>query len=64
MEAYWTQFAKSGDPNSTGFPEWPAWNNDTEPFLEFGVDGRVTAQRDFAPIFCNLSPDRLRARLK
>jgi para-nitrobenzyl esterase len=64
MEAYWTQFAKSGDPNSTGFPEWPAWNNDAEPFLEFGVDGRVTAQRDFAPIFCNLSPDRLRARLK
>jgi para-nitrobenzyl esterase len=26
MAGYWTQFAKSGDPNSTGAPTWPAYS--------------------------------------
>jgi para-nitrobenzyl esterase len=25
MAGYWTQFARSGDPNSTGAPNWPAY---------------------------------------
>jgi len=23
METYWTNFAKTGNPNSAGLPEWP-----------------------------------------
>jgi para-nitrobenzyl esterase len=60
LEAYWTQFARTGDPNTAGFPEWPAWNYDAEPFLEIDAAGDIMAQRDFSPIFCHLSPDRLR----
>jgi para-nitrobenzyl esterase len=63
LEAYWTQFARTGNPNVVGFPQWPAWNNDAEPFLEIDAAGDIVAQRDFSPIFCHLSSQRLRDRL-
>lgn len=33
---YWTQFAKSGDPNQSGLPEWPAFEKRREAHLEIG----------------------------
>jgi para-nitrobenzyl esterase len=64
LETYWTQFAKTGNPNSAGLAEWPAWNNDAEPYLEIDPEADIKARQDFSPIFCHLSPQRLRERLK
>jgi para-nitrobenzyl esterase len=36
MSAYWVQFAKSGNPNKEGLPEWPAYQADTARVLEIG----------------------------
>jgi len=36
MIGYWTQFAKTGDPNTEGRVEWPAYDQDTRAYLELG----------------------------
>lgn len=63
IETYWTNFAKTGDPNGTGLPFWSPWQSSGEPYLEFTQDGRAVARQDFAPPFCHLSADRLRHQL-
>ena len=36
MEQYWTNFAKIGDPNAAGLPEWPRYGASAEAVLELG----------------------------
>lgn len=38
---YWTNFAKTGDPNGQGLPKWPVYNNETDENIEFGDNIRV-----------------------
>jgi para-nitrobenzyl esterase len=63
IETYWTNFAKTGNPNGSGVPDWPAWANGSENYLELSKKGEPIAQRHFAPSFCYLSPGRLRKQL-
>ncbi len=39
--AYWVNFAKTGNPNGKGLPEWPAYNAQTDMLLDFTADGPV-----------------------
>jgi para-nitrobenzyl esterase len=36
MVKYWTQFAKTGDPNQPGLPAWPSFAKGSESYLEIG----------------------------
>jgi para-nitrobenzyl esterase len=36
MSAYWTNFAKHGDPNGKGLPVWPAFGDRTPEVMYFG----------------------------
>lgn len=42
MSTYWTTFARTGNPNAGGLPEWDAYNSDSEPAMEFTSPARVT----------------------
>jgi len=63
IEDYWTNFAKTGDPNGSGVPAWPAWQDGTEPYLQFSPSAVPIAQQGLSPSFCSLSADRLRKSL-
>lgn len=41
MATYWTNFAKTGDPNGAGLPAWPAFTESSPQGLLFGEDVRV-----------------------
>jgi para-nitrobenzyl esterase len=62
VQTYWTNFAKSGNPNASGLPEWPAWSDSKKEFLVIKNDGRVSAQRNFPPPLSSLSVENLRKR--
>jgi para-nitrobenzyl esterase len=38
---YWTNFAKTGDPNGAGHPAWPAYDTTSEPTLELDTAGGI-----------------------
>lgn len=44
MQRYWTNFAKTGDPNGTGLPAWPRFDAPTRAYLEFTDAGPVAGQ--------------------
>ncbi len=46
MNAYWVNFAKTGDPNGTGLPKWPLNNAKTNQILEFQRDGQPVGIAD------------------
>jgi para-nitrobenzyl esterase len=50
MQTYWTNFAKSGDPNGAGFPAWPKYNPANPQSIEFTDSGPIvkTANRAVA----------------
>ena len=43
MSRYWTQFAKTGDPNQVGLPAWPVYDPEKEQCLEIGVEVKPRA---------------------
>ena len=63
VQAYWINFAKSGDPNGPGLPHWVSWSTDQESYISFNQSGDADPQQHFSPIYCHLSPDRLREQL-
>jgi para-nitrobenzyl esterase len=36
MSSYWSNFARSGNPNGPGLPQWPAFDGHTEHVMELG----------------------------
>ncbi len=36
MSGYWINFAKTGDPNGKGLPKWPAYDMESESYMELG----------------------------
>jgi para-nitrobenzyl esterase len=52
MMRYWINFATTGNPNGKGLPEWKAYEQKTEPYMDFGAPVQLRnhllkAQLDF-----------------
>jgi para-nitrobenzyl esterase len=59
MQQYWTNFAKTGNPNGGGLPQWPKFDAAARGYLEFtdkGPEGREGLRRPF----CDLYVDNVR----
>jgi para-nitrobenzyl esterase len=42
IQSYWTNFAKTGNPNAKSLPKWPGFGQ-SQAFIAFAQDGRVIA---------------------
>jgi len=58
LQGYWTNFAKSGDPNGAGLPRWPKFDAAGRPYLEFTDPGPV-AHNGLRRPFCDLYVDNV-----
>lgn len=53
MQAYWTNFARTGDPNGEGLPAWPKFTKDAQGYMAFTDNGAV-AKAGLRRTFCEL----------
>ena len=63
MQLYWTNFAKTGDPNGDGVPKWPPFDPKVRAFVEFTDNGPVAGEglrRDFCDVFIEAAKRRLK----
>jgi para-nitrobenzyl esterase len=61
MESYWTNFAKTGDPNGAGLPKWLP-QDDTGTYIQLEQDGNVQTARGMRKIQCDVYREWLVAR--
>jgi para-nitrobenzyl esterase len=57
LKRYWIEFAKTGDPNGPGVPQWPRFTPQTQQHVLFDASG-VTTEGPLRPQLCSLE-DRL-----
>jgi para-nitrobenzyl esterase len=61
IENYWTNFAKTGNPNSAGLPEWPQLGAERS-FIRFDQNGKVVPLTSLREVPCAVYRDSLAAR--
>ena len=53
IQTYWTNFAKTGDPNSDHLPKWPPFGQ-AHDYVQFLQDGRVATDHDLRHAQCTV----------
>jgi para-nitrobenzyl esterase len=63
VQQYWTNFAKTGNPNGAGLPEWHPFSEPARQFLEFTANGPVAGEALRQP-FCGLYLENVKRLMK
>lgn len=61
MDTYWTNFAKTGNPNGKGLAAWPP-QDDSGVYIQFQQDGSVQAATGMRTAQCSIYREWLTAR--
>ena len=59
MQIYWTNFARTGDPNGSGLPAWPKFDSTARRYLEFTDNGSVPKE-NLRRAYCDLYDENVR----
>jgi para-nitrobenzyl esterase len=59
IQAYWTSFARTGDPNAQGLPPWGRYDAAGKGYLAFTADSEVAARENERGPFCDLFRESL-----
>jgi para-nitrobenzyl esterase len=62
IETYWANFAKTGEPNSSGVPKWPKFDG-SHAYVEFKQDGSVASAAGLRRTQCDLYREVLKQRM-
>ncbi|MCB0645437.1 MAG: carboxylesterase family protein [Saprospiraceae bacterium] len=46
LSTYWTNFARTGDPNSEGLAKWPKYDDQKQEILDIDLDGNIVSKPD------------------
>jgi para-nitrobenzyl esterase len=46
MITYWSNFAKTGNPNGSGLPNWPIYDGEKQNILNVDMDGKISSKAD------------------
>jgi para-nitrobenzyl esterase len=64
IQNYWTNFAKTGNPNGPTLPNWPTFDTNTQTAMDFTQQGQAIARANGRPAFCDLDVTALKKRLQ
>jgi para-nitrobenzyl esterase len=62
MQQYWTNFAKTGNPNGGGLPQWPKFDTASRAYIEF-TDAGPVAHEGLRRPFCDLFIENVKRQM-
>jgi para-nitrobenzyl esterase len=62
MQRYWTNFAKTGDPNGGQLPVWPTFDVSSRAYIQF-TDAGPVAKDGLRRPFCDLFIENVKRRM-
>ena len=62
MQQYWTNFAKTGDPNGAGLPVWPKFDPAKRAYIQF-TDAGPVAKEGLRRPYCDLFIENVRRQM-
>jgi para-nitrobenzyl esterase len=62
MQQYWTNFAKTGDPNRSGLPVWPKFDPNARAYIQF-TDAGPIAKEGLRRPYCDLFIENMKRQM-